>query len=43
VTVSAPFDLDLSKLGPVATRLLYETAGGMGRATNAAAERRWGW
>jgi hypothetical protein len=38
VTVSAPFDLDLSKLGPVATRLLYETAGGMGRATNAAAE-----
>jgi hypothetical protein len=38
VQVAAPFDLDLSSSGLVATRMLYETAGGMGRAVNSAAE-----
>jgi hypothetical protein len=38
VTVSAPFDLHLSSVGPVATRLLYETPGGMGRIVNGPAE-----
>ena len=42
VTVSSPFDLQLSGRGPTASRWLYETPGGFGQAINAAAESTWG-
>lgn len=38
VTVTAPFGLSMSGRGVQATRLLYETDGGFGEATNAAQE-----
>lgn len=38
VTVSTPFALAVTGRGPQATRYLYETEGGFGTATNAAAE-----